>query len=354
LVLAELEFEALKTHASSRDSQSWEIRLGLPGITAKVMKIQRGRYSILQQVSVFLICLFILSGCAAGRYQAPVGTFRDKTQQTISVLSDFYSSRNSYEIDLYLQGVAADSGLRVEKVDANGIPTPLGKPIFSPRSIKARLDALNLVGAYGGRLSDLANSGAPTKFQSAGTLLGKNLSSLDKTFQTLEGSSDPTANKYIGPIGSLIGTFGQMFLDRRRDELISKAIADGAPQVDIILSQMRDDMDQVLSIEIITGSNERLATLITAYNTERGKLTYEQRTARLAAIKAAAAEAAASAGSAPSNLVTAMMDAHKALVEAVSPSKKPSINSFATLNSALEQWTNQIQSLASQIRLIIH
>lgn len=322
--------------------------------TRRIRETRTAPYSKLPQVSVILICLLVLSGCAAGRYQAPVSTFRDKTQQTISVLSDFYSSRNSYEIDLYLQGVAADSSLPVEKVDVNGVPTPLGKPIFSPASIKARLDALNLVGAYAGRLSDLVNTDAPAKFQSAGTLLGKNLSSLDKTFQTLQGSSDPTANKYIGPIGSLIGAIGQMFLDRRRDELISKAIADGAPQVDIVLSQIRDDMDQIFSIEIITGSNEKLATLIAAYNSERSKLTYEQRAARLAAIKAAAAEAAASAGSAPSNLVTTMMDAHKALVEAASPSKKPSINSFAAFNSALEQWTNQIQSFSGQIKLLIH
>src|SRR2546427_11689315 len=141
------------------------------------MRIDKRRSSGLQQASAILISVLILSGCAANRYQAPVSTFRDKTQQTISVLSDFYSSRNSYEIDLYLQGVAADSALPVQRVDAKGIPTPLGKPLFSPASIKARLDALNLVGAYAGRLYDLANTDAPSKFQRAETLLGQNLSS---------------------------------------------------------------------------------------------------------------------------------------------------------------------------------
>lgn len=312
------------------------------------------RYSGLVLASPLLIGLLVSFGCAANRYQAPVSAFRDKTQQTIGVLSDFYSSRNSYEIDLYLQGVAADSSLPVQKIDANGVPTPLGKPIFSPASIKARLDALSLVGAYAERLSDLANSTAPAKFQSAGTLLGQNLSSLDKTFQTLQGSSDPTASKYVGPISILVGTIGQMYLDRKRDELISKAIADGAPRVDLILSQIRDDMDQIFSIEVITGANEQLATLITAYNAERSKLSYEQRVARLSAIKAAGREAAASAGSAPSNVVTAMMVAHKALVQAASSAKKPSLDNLATLNSALEQWTNQIQSLSTQIKLLIH
>ena len=156
-----------------------------------------------------------LAGCAVNRYQAPVTTFRAQTQQTIGVLSDFYSSRNSYEIDAYLQVVAADSKLAVLETDADGKPTPLGRPVFTPASIKARLDALNLIGIYADRLYDVANSTAPTDFQNAATVLGDNLGSLEKTFKTLEGASDPTANKYVGPISTLIGTIGQMFLEPR-------------------------------------------------------------------------------------------------------------------------------------------
>jgi hypothetical protein len=301
-----------------------------------------------------LICVSFSSGCAANRYQAPVASFRGKTQQTISVLSDFYSSRNAYEIHLYLQGVAADNTLPVQKIDANGVPTPLGKPIFSPTSIKARLDALNLIGVYADRLSELANTDAPSRFRNASTLLGDNLSSLDKTFQNLQGSPDPTASKYVGPVGSLVGTIGEMFLAHKRDELLSKGIHDGAPEVDVILSQIRDDMDRVFSAEVITGANQQLATLITSYNADRHKLSYEQRVTRLSAITAASAQAAASAGSAPSKVVAAMIDAHTALIQAVTPSKKRDLTSLAALNSALERWTNQIERLASQIKLLIH
>ena len=296
----------------------------------------------------------ILSGCTANRYEAPASSFRDKTQQTINVLGSFYSSRNSYEIDVYLQSIAADSSLPVQTVDSKGVPTPLGKPVFSPASIKARLDALNVVGIYANRLYDLANTSAPSKFQSAATTLGQNLSSLDKTFQTLQGASDPTANKYIGPISSLVGTIGEMYLDRKRDELVTKAVTEGAPQVEVILSQVRDDMDKIFSLEIISGSNEKLATLIFAYNNDRTKLNYEQRMVRLSEIKAAANELAASVGSAPTALVTSMMDAHKALVlEATSPAKSK-INNLAALNSALEQWTAQIQSPSTEIKTLIH
>lgn len=314
----------------------------------------KGKHLRLRHAFLLFAYIVVLSGCAANRYEAPVSTFRDKTQQTISVLGDFYSSRNSYEIDLYLQSVAADSSLPVQKVDANGVPTPLGRPAFSPASIKARLDALNLVGAYASRLYDLANTDAPTKFQSAATLLGQNLSSLDKTFQTLQGASDPSAIKYVGPISSLIGTIGQMCLEHKRDDLITKAIADGASQVDTILSQIRHDMDKIFSLEIITGSNEKLATLMIAYNNDRAGLSFERRTARLSEIKAVAAEVSASVGSAPSNLVTSMMDAHKALVRVASSSKNAKPANLAAFSSALEAWTTQIQSLASEVKVLIH
>ena len=145
-----------------------------------------------------------------------------------------------------------------------------------------------------------------------------------------------------------------MYLEQKRDDLLKKAINDGAPQVDVILAQVRDDMDHIFSQEVITGSNERLALLITAYNKDRAKLAYEQRTARLAEVRATANEAAASVGSAPSNLVSSMMDAHKALVQAASSTAKNKPINLQGLNTALEEWTTQIQTLSAQVRLLTH
>jgi hypothetical protein len=303
---------------------------------------------------LLLFTLLAAAGCVANRYEAPIGNFRDQTQATISVLGDFYSSRNSYELDLYLQGVAADNSLPVQTVDAHGKPTSLAGTVFSPASIKARLDALVLIGAYADRLNDLATTDAPANFQTSASLLGQNLSSLDVTFKQLQGKSDPTANKYIGPISDLIGTIGQMFLEHKRDELLAKAITDGAPAVDKILSQMRDDMDNIFSLEVISGANERLATLIVAYNSDREKLNFDERTARLAEIKTATAEAAAAADSAPAGLITSMMGTHKALVQFAQAKGKTRINSLAALNRALQQWTTQIQTLAAEVKALIH
>src|SRR5262249_29006415 len=124
-----------------------------------------------------------LSACATNGYIAPVTAFQSTTNQTVSVISAFYTSRNSYETHLYLSDIAADPNLAVATIDAAGHPTPLGQPIFSPESIKARLDALSLVGVYASRLYALANTSAPADFATATTALGTSLTSLNTTFQ---------------------------------------------------------------------------------------------------------------------------------------------------------------------------
>ena len=304
---------------------------------------------------LFLLLIVLLPACVSNRYLAPVSTFRDRTQQTVATLSDFYASRNSFETDIYLQSVAADSNLQVLEFYKLGDPTPLGKPYFSESAIKARIDALNLVSVYASRLYDLANTSTPVSFQTKATTLGQNLSSLDKTFQKLQGASDATAGKYIGPVSNLIGTIGEMYLSHERDVLLTKAVNDGAPQVEIILSQVRDDLNNIFFPEISTGTRQSMATLISLYNQEdRKKLTYEQRMAQLSNIKTAQVAASAGAISPPSNLVDAMMNAHKALVQfARDPAdRKPA--SFAAFNSALNEWATQIQNVATQVKLLIH
>src|SRR5688572_11829095 len=121
------------------------------------------------------LCVAVLaaSSCAINRYKVPVGDFRDKTIKSTSVLADFYATRNQYEVDLYLNEVAVDPKLELLAKNPDGTPTPFGKPVFSPESLKARLDALDLVGAYANRLADLAGSDAPAKFKDAATLLGQ-------------------------------------------------------------------------------------------------------------------------------------------------------------------------------------
>jgi len=291
-----------------------------------------------------------VTGCATNQYRAPIGAFRDDTQRTVGVLRDFYQSRNTYEVDLYLNGVAADPTFEVLTADSNG-PTPLGTTTFLPASIAARLNALDLVGAYASRLAALASSDAPSRFRDAAGLLGQNLASLDKTFQRLSGESDPTASRFISPIASIVGAVGEMVLERKRDELIAAGLEKGEGPVQEVLGLVRDDLDRVFSLQVATGERERFATLVAAYNRDRSKLSYEQRKSRLEEIKAAHRARTAVAGAVPSALVTSMLDAHAALVALARSPRRPA--NFAEFNDALELWASRVEYLSGQIKSLI-
>ena len=303
-------------------------------------------------LTVVLFSCTTMSGCLNNRYIAPATTFQSSTNQTVAAISAFYTSRNSYEIQLYLSEVAANPNVEVGVTDSAGQATPLGHPVFSPASIKARLDALSLVGVYASRLYNLANTSAPADFSTAATALGTNLKSLDTTFQSL-GVKDATANSYVGPISSLIGTIGKMYLNILRSKLVSEAIQNGGPQVNIILSQIKEDMDKIFSLEVVTGANEQLATAVNAYNRDRKNLSYDQRVARLNEIYSLSIAVSAATSSAPSKLVSSMLDANNALLKSALASKQDKQMSLASLNDALSAWVSQIQTLATQIKPLI-
>jgi hypothetical protein len=303
---------------------------------------------------VVLLCCTLLSGCLNNnRYVAPVSAFQNSTNRTISVISTFYSSRNSYESQLYLNDIANNPTLAVARIDASGLPTPLMQTTFSPAQIKARLDALSLVGVYASRLYDLANTSAPADFATAATALGTNLASLSTTFHKLGAAGDPTASSYVGPISSVVGTIGKIYLSEKRDSLIKVAIQEGGPQVNVILSLIKTDMDNIFSNEVITAANDELATDILAYNRDRSTLTYDQRVARLNIISAAALSATSATASAPSQLVSSMMDANNALLKSAASSGKDRQMTLASLNDALGTWVNQIQTLATEIKPLV-
>lgn len=298
------------------------------------------------------LCLATIgaTGCAVNRYKAPVGAFRERTVRSTAVLADFYATRNQFEVDLYLDEVAADPAKEVLKTNPDGTPTPFGKPAFSPASLRARLDALDLIGAYANRLADLASSDAPAKFKDAAALLGENLGSLNSTFAGLAGPADPTANTYVGPIANLIGAIGEMILEAKRDRLISTAINKAAPEVEKILDLVKKDLD-IFSLQVSTGANQRFTTLVAAYNRDRANLNYEARKSRLSEILDAATASSADVVAAPSSLVTSMSDAHQALVKLASSKRGPA--NFAEFNSELELWAIRIEMLATQFRAMV-
>jgi hypothetical protein len=156
------------------------------------------------------------TGCATRDFSKPVSEFTGAMGQANGIIGGYFRGMNAFERDLYLRQVALDPRIDLASVDAAGRPTGL-LPRFSAESVKARLDAVRLLSAYGERLAALAGSDAPARFQAGSKVLGENLTSLSQTFHGLAGSGDRTAGQYVGPISTIVGTIGEMVLERRRE-----------------------------------------------------------------------------------------------------------------------------------------
>ena len=150
-------------------------------------------------------------------------------------------------------------------------------------------------------------------------------------------------------MSTLVTAVGNMYLNHRRNQMVKDAILQGGPQVDSILARVKDDMNNIFALQVSTGASEQLATLVRAYNKDRAQLSYEQRVARLAEVKAAVESGTAAAVSAPAQLVSAMLTANDALLEAA----KQKHGNFADLNAALNTWSSEIETLAGEIQPLV-
>ena len=78
---------------------------------------------------------------------------------------------------------------------------------------------------------------------------------------------------------------GQIYLERRRDAALEKAIGEGAPVVDKILKSLEDDLVAVVDPLQRTGNKQMLAQLVVDYNNGRTTTSESQRRSQLAAIE---------------------------------------------------------------------
>ena len=133
----------------------------------------------------FLCVALATAGCGNQRYRELIATFEQSVETTSAAVGTYFSELNEFERELYLQERWLNPELEVAASDGNA-PTPLVTPVFDPDSIKARMEAIRLLGVYGRRLAELAGTEAPAKFASNVEALGGNLSKLANTFGSLK------------------------------------------------------------------------------------------------------------------------------------------------------------------------
>jgi hypothetical protein len=298
---------------------------------------------------VILLCQALSVGCATAQWAKPIGDFKASVDGSVAVIGAYYEGLNAYERRIYLETVYLNPKEEVLWTDSSSKPTPLAGRVFSAESIKARLDALRLISTYARRLADLAGSEAPTRFASNADLLGASLAGLSKTFEGLAGT-DPSAAAFVGPVSSLIGVVGRIALENRRDAAITLAIEQGDKPVTTILDQVEQDLSAVVDPLRASGEKLLLAELVNDYNTNRMKLSPDERRRRIERIATATDNYFAAIASNPGGLVAGLRDAHRAMVKyAASPRRPADLGEFA---AALEVFANRVEAAASAVRAI--
>ncbi|MGA2585641.1 MAG: hypothetical protein ABSF88_01235 [Candidatus Aminicenantales bacterium] len=297
-----------------------------------------------------LLSLSLLSSCVTARFTEPITSFRDCINASSLLIGSYYTELNNFEREIYLDERLYGSTPEEMTVSLtnNGKPTALLGP-FSAKSIAARTDAIVLLGTYAQLLGDLAGSDAPQQFSEGAKILGDNLFNLQTTFEKLGAVGDSSAKNYFGPVGTIIGVIGNIYLNGVRDAQIKIAIEKGAPAVRNVLSLLEKDFIDVITPLQSTGLKEELSLRMGYYNS-RLNSSFEQRKQMLAEIGVLVARYDTAMNANPVNLIQTMRAAHESLVKYAESPK--GLQTFAEFLSALETFKNHVQELSTAINQI--
>lgn len=309
-----------------------------------ILNVKRERIIV---VSLFVA--FTVMGCVTANFKEPITAFQRSIDTAGAAVGTYYAELNQFERDLYLEERLFNEKLEVLATDKSGMSTPLLGKTFSAESIKARTDAIILLGIYARRLAELAGSDAPARFSVGAKVLGENLDNLASTFSSLR--NDATAPSYAGPTGpiaTIIGVVGKMFLESKRDAALTVAIEQGAPEVTKVLQLLESDLVNVVGPLRQTGAKQILAERVTSYNKNRSKMNQDQRRQALEGIRYAAMQYEIAVAFNPSDLMRGMREAHEALVKYARSDRRP--ENLAELVSAMEILQNRVQVIAAAVQ----
>jgi len=292
------------------------------------------------------LLLVLLAACVTVHLEAPLASYSDAVAGASAAVGAYFSDVNAFERDLYFDELRTDPRKEVLAVDAAGRRTPLLGQTLSAESVRARLDSLALLGAYGARLAELAGAEAPAKLPQEGRALGEKLANLETTFRSLR--NDAKAPDYAGPIGFVAGVLAEMYVDSKRDEALRKAIRDGTPKVDRILDLLEADLTLVAGPILKLGAQQLLAERMDEYNRNRARWTREQRSAALEDVRAAARGYELALAAQPTSLIAAIRAANHSLVAVAGSGRSPT--SVAELRGSVDALAARVREALSGLQ----
>jgi hypothetical protein len=291
----------------------------------------------------------VVASCVTVTWREPVASFGETVTTASRALGSYYVQMNDFERRVYLDEHLYQPSLAVEWAH-DGHPTPLASQAFSSKSIKARLDALELIALWAQRLEELAQADAPAAAADAGTLLGQNLADLSQTMAGLAG--DKSAPSYAGPVSAIFGALSEMWVEHRRDAAIKAGIEKGAPAIRQVLELLEDDMVAVVQPLRETGAKELIAERVGWYNSQRllKGVSFDDRRAALMDIDEAVRTHVALVAFSPTGITQALRQALNALVRlAASKRTTTDLEQFDTVMRAVHAQVSGCAQLVTRI-----
>ena len=328
------------------------------------MSIQQGkspRASIFVRWSVLTLLVFT-TGCNRDKLLKEIDEFDRAMNTGATAIAAYYTNLNEQEYDLYFQLLELYPNCEVgDRINYGCInpewqrggrffDSPLKKPPFPLESIQARITLLKELTTYSKSLVALAGDDSPAQFQGNIIALGDRLTSLEKSFQALRDNNqnpDLTANQYIGPISTIIGIFGKLYLQDLQWKEIRKAIINAEDPVNTILTAVAADLDRYVDPLQDVNANARYSRLINYYNNNRLRLSPGERVEVLAKIRDFKTAYDLAVLSKPSTIPNQLKQVNLALVKTAKSNSSP--QNLAQLKAELEQFKDDAEQLKNAI-----
>lgn len=314
---------------------------------------------------ILILTVIVTAACDNTEFKEQISEFHSSMSESRTAVESYYLEMNQFERELYILQRELDKTLPagVTYLSDKDPETPfvfsntnlyVDGP-FTRDSIQARLDALKLIGQYGSRLADLADTEAPSTFSDNTAALGANIVNLSNTFRKLSKSepTDLSAANYIQPISKLVGIVGRLYLERKRDKALIQSIRDAAPLVSVINHFLRKDLEAVIGKQRETGLRKAVAMLVMNYNENRTTLDRKGRRQLLEEVNAAVRKYELFIDAEPASIVDKMEEANKSLLQyANSDRNRESLTRMVSRFGEFRDYAQKISKNIQEIREI--
>lgn len=296
-------------------------------------------------IMILVVGLIFSAACRRSGFRQPITKFQAAASVVIASTRLYTTELNKVERDHYvLTKLSERSQIRLLELEA--------VQVFSNQGLKARLDSLDQLAAYGELILKIANSDAPERIRAEATNLGEAIKNLSSTVGQLTNSDDTAFKSAVGPVAKIIGEILGLVVEQKLESALNKAIKQGETPVNELIAVIRNDIQLAYERKRSALSDMRTA-LVDEYNREQQKgASVDAEKLRIFAERIRAHEDRWEifATANPGEGLDAMAKAHTALVTYAKSSHK--VMDLASLVDAMEAFAARAASIGQAVQAL--